>query len=570
MKAPFEPGNTTTGPKGQLAHPDALSHSERLVKKLYSIGERAWCLVGNGLSNQTFIEGPEGLIVIDTGECIEEMSAALAELRKVTDTPVAACIYSHFHYVNGTKALESEISDFPVWGHEGIEANLKRFGGEVSPRVSRGLVQQFAVMMPEEGPDGVVNVGLGNFYRNPDHAPFTPGYIPAGHTFTEPTIANIAGLEVHLLPAPSDATDSATIWFPDLGIAVNNLVWPALFNIFAIRGEEYRDPRILLKGLDELHDLNAEYLIGAHGPPLLGRENIAECVSNYRDAIQFLWDQTVRGANLGLTLDELTEFVRLPDGFASHYTTRQFYGIAEHHVRQIYTGLFGWFDEDEARLLPVPAPDRAVRLIEGFGGINKVRAQVDTALADQEYRWALELSSWLVRRDTNGAGRADAGDQEDRNRLAEALRGIGQTTTSANLRNWCLTRALELNGDISLERFRTHRFRTVDVSSRPAAESLSTLRVLLVPERASGMNQSLMARFDDGSEAALHIRNCVAVPMTDPAPGLKMNANADAWAKVLGGKMTLQNALADGLISTDTPAEVLAFFACFDLATLKS
>ena len=53
--------------------------------------------------------------------------------------------------------------------------------------------------------------------------------------------ATIAGLAVEFYPAPSDATDSATIWFPELKLAVNNLLWPALFNVFAIRGEEYRD-----------------------------------------------------------------------------------------------------------------------------------------------------------------------------------------------------------------------------------------------------------------------------------------------------------------------------------------
>ena len=46
-----------------------------------------------------------------------------------------------------------------------------------------------------------------------------------------------------MTPAPSDADDSITIWFPELGVCVNNIVWPALFNIYAIRGEEYRDPQ---------------------------------------------------------------------------------------------------------------------------------------------------------------------------------------------------------------------------------------------------------------------------------------------------------------------------------------
>ncbi len=409
------------------------------------------------------------------------------------------------------------------------------------------------------------------FFRNPDHAPYTGGYIPADNTFDSPTDTTIAGLKTVLLPAPSDATDSATIWFPEIGVAVNNLLWPALFNVFAIRGEEYRDPRILLRGLDELAGLNADHLIGAHGPPLSGREEIAGVIRNYRDSIQYLWDQTVRGANLGLTFDELVDFAKLPDCFGGHYTTTQFYGVAEHHIRQIYTGLFGWFDEDEANLFPTPAPLRAQKLIAGFGGKDNVRAQVDKAMADGDYRWAIELASWLVRGERGADGRADAGDEEDRHRLADALRGVARSTTSANIRNWCLTRALELNGDVDLARFRGHRFRAGEVLSRPAAESLALLRVILVPARAEPLNQKLIMHFDDGSAAGLHIRNCVAVPITVDDAGsdsLAVTASAEAWAQVLGGKQQLGDALRDGAIRCDNPDAVLSFFAVFDLPTL--
>ena len=65
----FEPGQTVTGDRGQSAHPETVAHSQRLVRKLYRVGDKAWSMVGNGLSNQSFVEGPEGLIVIDTGEC---------------------------------------------------------------------------------------------------------------------------------------------------------------------------------------------------------------------------------------------------------------------------------------------------------------------------------------------------------------------------------------------------------------------------------------------------------------------------------------------------------------------
>lgn len=566
----FDPGNTATGPRGQLAHPDTIAHSDRLVKKLYQVGGKAWSMVGNGLSNQSFVEGPEGIIVIDTGESNEEMAEALKALRKETSAPLAACLYTHFHYVGGTETLLRENGDLPIWGHAGIQANLDRFGGEIAPRVTRGLVHQFAIGMPEEGPDGLVNVGLGNFFRNPDHAPFTNGYVPAVHTFDTPTKAKIAGLAVEFYPAPSDATDSVTIWFPQLQLAVNNLLWPALFNVFAIRGEEYRDPRILLRGLDELAALDAEHLIGAHGPPLSNQAEVKKRILDQRDAIQFLWDQTVRCANRGLTLNEIIAAIQLPAHFRQHYTSQQFYGVVEHHVRQIYTGLFGWFDEDEANLFPVPAPERSKRLIEGFGGITAVREAVDAALDSADYRWAIELASWLVRSDLNAQGRADAGAPEDRQRLSSALRGVAYSTTSANLRNWCLTRALELDGSNSLERFRGHRFHKRELARRPATESVRLLKVLLRPELAGELEQTLAICFTEGGVTGLTIRHGVAVPGDGQAADLSLTVSSEHWFDILAGKLKLSQALSDGAIQTADPDGTKAFFGCFDLETLSS
>jgi alkyl sulfatase BDS1-like metallo-beta-lactamase superfamily hydrolase len=569
----FEAGSATTGPRGQRAHPLTIEHSDRLVEKLYKVGDKAWSLVGNGLSNQSFVEGPEGLIVIDTGECNEEMAAALAAVRKETDAPIVACIYTHFHYVGGTEALLAENSELPIWGHAGIQANLERFGGEIAPRVTRGLVHQFAIAMPADGPDGVVNLGLGNFFRNPNHAPFTNGYLPAQHTFDAPMQTTIAGLEVEFYPAPSDATDSATIWFPQLKLAVNNLLWPTLFNVFAIRGEEYRDPRILLRGLDELNALGVDHLIGAHGPPMSGTAEIDQRTRDYRDSIQFMWDQTVRCANRGLTLNETIAAIKLPDYFKSHYTTQQLYGVVEHHVRQIYSGLFGWFDEDEANLFPVPGPERLQKLIAGFGGVNAVRQAVEQALVEEDYRWAIELASWLVRCELNEDGRADAGEAEDRLRLATALRGAAYNTTSANVRNWCVTRALELDGSSNLQRFRTHRFQKRELARRPATESLGLLRVLLVPERAGELHQTLTLSFTDGGAAALTIRHGVAVPAVGealPETALTASISSENWFEIMGGKLALSEAMADGVLETSHAEGLKAFFACFDLVTLNS
>jgi alkyl sulfatase BDS1-like metallo-beta-lactamase superfamily hydrolase len=561
----FEPGNVATGPRGQQAHPEALAQVDRLQLKLHQVTDSVWSLVGNGLSNQSFIKAPEGLIAIDSGECVEEMQQALTHMRAHTDIPVVACIYTHFHYVAGTAALipETPSGELEIWGHSGIGANLARFGGEIAPRSGRGLVHQFGLTLPTEGPDGLVSCGLGLFYRNPGHAPYTPGYLPANHTFEEPTSALIAGLRVELMPAPSDATDSVTLWFPELGVCVNNLVWPALFNIFAIRGEEYRDPRILLRGLDQILALEPEHLVGTHGPPLSGRARIRAEVTRYRDSIQFIWDQTVRGANRGMTADQIAATLRLPEQFSDSYMTRPLYGVVEHHVRQICAGLFGWFDEDVTRLFPLPPTERADRLVDGFGGVEAVREQIDSAIAKDDWRWALELSGWLTQH------RDDGGQEQDRGRLAKALRGIAYSTPSANIRNWCLTRALEADGSSDLSRFRTHRFRVNEVAAGAPELFVPLLRVQLDPERATNVEGSVAFAFDTGTRAGLTIRNCVAVPNDGTDADVTLQISHSEWSQLLGGKTTLRALLQAGTSVDGDPGLLEQLLGCFDLDALR-
>ncbi|MFV0259124.1 MAG: alkyl sulfatase dimerization domain-containing protein [Acidimicrobiales bacterium] len=557
---------------GQLAHRDLIAANDRLRPKRWAAGPDAWCVVGNGLSNQTFVRGPEGLIAIDTGECVEEMAAAIAQIRTVTDEPIVAVIYTHFHYVSGTTAVFDDAGGrVPVWGHARIAVNRQRVGGEVSPFGGRGLAHQFGMTLPGDGPDGLVNVGLGRAFRMPEHAPYTPGYAAPTNTFSEPTTATVAGLRVEFTPAPSDADDSATIWFPDLRLAVNNLVWPALFNVFAIRGEEYRDPRILLAGLDHLAGLGADHLIGAHGPPLEGADEIRDGIIRYRDSIQYLWDQTVRGMNRGLSIDELVRFVQLPALYGESPLTSQTYGLAEHHVRQIHTGLKGWFDDRDDRLFSMAPDDRSRRLIEGFGGAEEVRRKADEALAADDVRWALELASWLVQREVGDDGRADGGTTEDRGRLAAVLRTIGQRTMSANVRNWALTRALELEGRLDLSRFRTHRFPRPVTLADPT-QAVRVLRVVLDPDAVIGVDEQVAFDFGpDHPPVGLHIRHGVAVPTTGGGAAITVRTSAATWAEVLANKTTLDEAIAAGSITVDGDgARARSILAAFDHPALRA
>ena len=558
-----DPAHVGTGPLGQKAHRRHIAHSERLERRLYAPRPGVWCLVGNGLSNQTFIEGPGGLIAIDTGESVEEMRTALAEVRAHTSAPLAAVLYSHFHYIGGTTAALDDAgrADLPILGHERIPLNLARTSGEIGPAYSRGLIHQFGLRLPPEGPDALVNEGLGLHFRNPEHAPFTPGYAPPTEFFRGSERLSLAGLTVEVHHAPSDADDSVTFWFPELSTCVQNLVWPTLFNIFAIRGEAYRDPEVLLEGIDHILSLGAEHLVGTHGPPISGAAGIAARVTRYRDSIQFLWDQTVRGLNRGLTADALAHEVRLPAACDDDDLTREFYGVAEHHVRQIAAGLRGWFDGEPGKLFVLPPAERAQRLVEGFGGAGVVRAQAEAARGSGDLRWALELASWL-------AGRPGA-EADDRTLLAGVLRTLAQGTSAVNIRNWCLTRALELEGALDLSRLAEHRLRPAQLAGRPPRETFHLMRVMIDPDRAEGIDHHIRFDFPDAAPAGLHVRNGVSVATDGAGGGASV---AVTWAdliKALCGQTRLSELEASGAARLSGDAALTRrALAAFDLPGL--
>jgi alkyl sulfatase BDS1-like metallo-beta-lactamase superfamily hydrolase len=562
----FEPDGdlSVTLATGQIAHRDHIAHSQRLERKFYTLCPGVWCLVGNGLSNQTFVDAPDGIIAIDTGESIEEMRAAIKELRSVTTRPIVAVLYTHFHYVGGTQAVfeENPAAKIPIWGHEKIAFNRLRTTSEISPAYSRGLVEQFAVTLPVDGADGVVNVGLGQFYRDPAHTPHTYGFIAPEHTFNAACNIRVAGLDIQVTPAPSDADDSVTFWFESKKLCVNNLVWPVLFNIFAIRGEEYRDPQVMLRGLDHLLGLHSEHLAGVHGPPISGVVAIKDRATKYRDSIQFLWDQTVRYTNRGMSSADLAANIRLPDECDDDYITSELYGVAEHHVRQIRSGIFGFFDGHEANLFPLSTQDHADRMIKGFGGKETVRVQARQAIDQDDLRFAIELASWLAYGTEPSA--------TDKQLLASALRLVAQRTPAANIRNWCLARARHLDGSLDATRFNTHRISKRQILSGPISSSVSILRVLLEPTRAEGIDIHIAFKFSQ-STTGLHIRNSVAVPTDGVGADNSVTCEIAVWADILSGSTTLSQAIAASTlhINGDT-SHVLRALDCFDVVGLRS
>jgi alkyl sulfatase BDS1-like metallo-beta-lactamase superfamily hydrolase len=261
--------------------------------------------------------------------------------------------------------------------------------------------------------------------------------------------------------------------------------------------------------------------------------------------------------NRGHTMDEIAHLVELPPGSEDDYYTTEHYGLVEHHVRQIYTGLRGWFDDDPGKLLPLEPHDRAERLIEGFGGVDEVRSRVKSALAGDDLRWALEMVSWLLW----SYGVSD----EDRSLASSVLRQVAYRTTGANIRSWCLTKARDLDGSYDMSRFRHHRLSENQIKNVGLARSIDLLRVMVDPSRAVGLDIHLAV--DVGSEAAgLHVRNCVAVLTDGRGAATMMSTSLDEWARLIAGSADVASQIDNGsVVVSGNLHDVTRLFDVFDL-----
>ncbi|MFN0160509.1 MAG: alkyl sulfatase dimerization domain-containing protein, partial [Burkholderiales bacterium] len=430
---------------------------------------------------------------------------------------------------------------------------------EVGPAYTRRARVQFSYYLPEDGPDAMPNQGIGlTFFHR--HRPTTRRHVPPDRIVHEECTVRIAGTTVHFVPAPSDSDDTVIIHLPEHDAVVNNHLWPALFNIYTLRGEAYRDPLGLIDGLDRIRGMDPEHLVGAHGPPISGRARVREALADYRDSIQFLWDQTVRGINAGLPVEEIVARVRLPRHLAESPWVQPHYGEAAFHVRAIHAGVLGWFDMDTSRLHPLPPAEEARRMLAGFGGAQAMHRQAATAADAGDWSWAIQLATYLMR--------AHPEDASARALKARALRGLAQTTPAANTRSVCLTEARTLEGGpdpMATTSWRANRFQ---IMNAPPTRFVRAMRVQLDPDRAAQADVALQVSFTDReASCALHIKGGVARFIDGPLDGaaLHLETTLAAWADIYTGRRSLAQACADGEAKAlPGTAAVAAFFEYFD------
>ena len=551
-------------------NPELAEHTRHFNQKVYQVADNVWSAVGWNLANSVMIEAPEGLIIVDTGESVDQSRKVLAEFRKISDKPIKAIVYTHFHpdHINGVKAFVSEeqvkSGEVRIYAQETLLDNVVTQGSLVGPILAMRSGYSFGVALSDEDKRDM-NAGLGPLAHEGAST-----FIAPTDTFRDSLDTTIAGLKVQFLHVPSEAPDEIVLYLPDNRVLISAEVTqgPTLPNVHTLRGTKFRDPVVWVASLDKLRAFQADVMVPLHGQPVSGREKVEEVLRMTRDAIAYIHDQTVRWMNKGLTPDELVERVKLPPHLAG-YTPylREYYGTVKHSVRQIYNGYLGWFQGDPVDLDPIPPKDKAQRLIALMGGREKVLLAAGEAYLKGDYQWAAELSGYAIRVDNEDALARDI--------KARSLRKLGYASMNINWRNWYLSSAMELEGKFDGDDVREQAQVLRGVFLSPQMVKNFTPQAFLGnwvtridPEKAGDVQMTLGFDFPDvGEQWALEVRRGVAQLHRGIPEGtsLRLTMNKSFMDTLLTGEGGLVKGALLGDVKVDgSLLDIKTFLGCFD------
>ena len=535
-----------------------ISHSEEFEQKILSYdtpGGKIHFAIGFGIANSIMVEGDDGNIIIDAADSMYEADKIYNLFKQKNSNPIKAIIYTHNHgdHTFGTQYYLNIQEERPqIIAHEDTDFYVQRIMGILNPIIATRSTRMFGTTLPEEE---LINVGIG---PNLSVSKSPTGYVKPDLTFRNELKINISGIEMELYHAPGETDDQIFIWLPNhKSLMPGDNVYKTFPNLYTIRGTSHRDVKGWIDSLDHMKTFNPEFLFPSHTKPIIGKEVIQNVLNTYRDAIQFVHDQTIRLMNQGMYPDEIAEKIKLPDSIADSPYLKEFYGTVRWSVKSIFNGYLGWFSGNPAELDPLSREEKAKRILNLAGDIDVMIDDLRLAVEKEDMQWALELSDYLIA--------LDSFTKEVKDLRIDALIYEGSRSANPNKRNYFLTSAFELRDDFVepslLDRTSEELLEYVSIDTL-----FDVLSTRYNPDKRINENTTICFLFSSGLRKNITIRNQVAVISNTTGDDCLMTVTSDEieLKKVLTGWSNPVTSIASEKIQIEgNSVEFLQFLSKF-------
>lgn len=423
--------------------------------------------VGFGLANSILIKGEGEDIIIDTMGGIETAQRIINEFEKISLNQNKTVVYTHFHadHILGAQAFTDNYNVERIVSHRSTIEEVENFFGIKRDIIGPRSLKMFNSILLEKD-KGITN-GIGiKLEAGRD----TPGYVKPNILFDQKLSLDVGGNKIELYHAPGETDDQIFVWLEDGKVLFpGDNIYKAFPNIYTIRGTSYRSFRSWYQSLEKMLSLKPEVLVPSHGLPIVGAENVKQILTNYRDAIKYVHDQTMRNLNLGMSPLESAQSITLPASLKKDPHLYELYGTVEWSSRNLFNGYFGWFDGNPTNLFPEDSSLTASRILKLISA-EKLNKELLDASVNNDHQWALYVSDILI----------NSGNESDEiiKIRAKALDGLGDQAYNPNARSYYKSSHAELVGELNSDSF-------IDEDNEMEDEILSELSMIMFFDTAS-------------------------------------------------------------------------------------
>lgn len=385
--------------------------------ELVRVTDRIYCASGYALGNVLYVVTDDSVVVIDATESPFAAQQTLDEFRKVCDLPIRYLIYTHFHgdHINGAAAFRNP--ELQVIAQRLHTPELQKYMMLRGYNTRLNAVQFGAALSKQEP-----SIELAMDPRRP-----TIGYLRPTIEFDDEYHFEAGGVRFELYHTIGETYDQLMVWLPDEKAVFPGDLFYESFPMLASPMKHDRPVLAWAESIDRMRELQPEYLVPSHTPPIVGREKIDTILANYAAAIRFVHDETVKRINQGLPLHEIRRQVKLPKELAELPYLAERYGRVEWGVTGVYRQYTGFYNGVPAQLNPGPPEALHRALCEASGGTQAIFERAQAAFDDGKYQLTLELINVVLG--------ADAQHRDAHRLCAEALEKLASASINTVQRN---------------------------------------------------------------------------------------------------------------------------------------
>jgi alkyl sulfatase BDS1-like metallo-beta-lactamase superfamily hydrolase len=357
--------------------------------KVMEISDNVYIATGFGLSNVVMINTYDGLVIIDTGDSEESARQILKEFREITETPIKYIILTHSHpdHINGLSVfLEPGIEIIATTQFNDYHHYQNKLLSEYT-RLSRldqaGMAEQeYGFPLPIEPYKGIGT---------------SPALVDPTITFEDKYTFEIGDRQFELFHTQGETPDHLAVWMPEERILFPGDLYYHSFPNLSSPMLETRSVQDWIESLARLIELNPETLVPQHTMPVFGNDKIRTNLTNYRNAIKFVHDETVRYINEGRSEQEAVDEIHLPEDLIDLPYLQELYGQVDWSIRGIYRNYTGWYNGNGTTLNPLPEDYLSNELIHLSGGVDKVLGRAIELQKRGEHQLCAELCDIVIK-----------------------------------------------------------------------------------------------------------------------------------------------------------------------------